>query len=80
MAQACGVLAHVALATAGNTGGIYYLVKVDNARFTRKVVPGDQLLVEVKQVRIMRGMGKYEASVTVGGQRTASCELLCSEG
>jgi 3-hydroxyacyl-[acyl-carrier-protein] dehydratase len=80
MAQACGVLAHVAQATSGNAGGIYYLVKIDNARFTRKVVPGDQLLMEVKQTRIMRGMGKYEARVTVDGQRTASCDILCSEG
>jgi 3-hydroxyacyl-[acyl-carrier-protein] dehydratase len=80
MAQACGVLAHVAMATSGNVGGIYYLVKVDDAKFTRKVVPGDQLLIEVKQTRILRGMGKYEARVTVDGQRTASCELLCSEG
>ena len=80
MAQACGVLAHVAQATTDNPGGIYYLVKIDNARFTRKVLPGDQLLVEVKQTRIMRGMGKYEASATVNGQRTASCEILCSEG
>jgi len=80
MAQACGILAYVALATAENLGGIYYLVKVDNAKFNRKVIPGDQLLIEVKQTRIMRGMGKYEARVTVDGQRTASCELLCSEG
>ena len=80
MAQACGVLAHVAQATSGNTGGIYYLVKIDNARFTRKVLPGDQLLMEVKQTRIMRGMGEYEARVTVDGQRTASCDILCSEG
>jgi len=80
MAQACGVLAHVAQATSGNAGCIYYLVKIDNARFTRKVIPGDQLLMEVKQTRIMRGMGKYEARVTVDGQRTASCDILCSEG
>jgi len=78
MAQACGVLAHVALATSEDVGGIYYLVKVDNAKFNRKVVPGDQLLLEVKQTRLMRGMGKYEARVTVNGQRTASCELMCS--
>ena len=78
MAQACGILAHVALATAGDVGGIYYLVKVDKAKFNRKVIPGDQLLMEVKQTRIMRGMGKYEARVTVNGERTASCELLCS--
>jgi 3-hydroxyacyl-[acyl-carrier-protein] dehydratase len=80
MAQACGVLAHVALATAGDVGGIYYLVKIDNARFSRKVLPGDQLVVEVKQTRLMRGMGMYEARATVDGQRTASCEILCSGG
>jgi len=80
MAQACGVLAHVALATSKDVGGVYYLVKIDKARFNRKVVPGDQLLMEVKQTRVMRGMGKYEARVSVNGQRTASCEILCSEG
>ena len=78
MAQACGVLAHVALATSDDVGGIYYLVKVDNAKFNRKVVPGDQVLLEVKQTRLMRGMGRYEARATVNGQRTASCELMCS--
>ena len=78
MAQACGVLAHVALATSDDVGGIYYLVKVDNAKFNRKVVPGDQLVLEVKQTRLMRGMGRYEARATVNGQRTASCELMCS--
>jgi len=80
MAQACGILAYVALAATKDLGGIYYLVKVDNARFNRKVVPGDQLLIEVEQTRILRGMGKYEARVSVDGQRTASCGLMCSEG
>lgn len=80
MAQACGVLANVTQATKGESGGIYYLVKIDNAKFARKVVPGDQLLLEVKQTRIMRGLGVYEASATVNGKRTASCDILCSEG
>ena len=80
MAQACGILAHVSQATPGNEGGIYYLVKIDDAKFTRKVVPGDQLLIEVRQTRILRGMGKYDAQVTINGQRTASCQLMCSEG
>lgn len=77
MAQACGILAHVALVTE-EISDIYYLVKIDNAKFNRMVVPGDQLVITVKQKRIMRGMGKYEARVTVNGERTASCELLCS--
>ena len=80
LAQACGVLAHVAQATTVDEGGIYYLVKIDNAKFNRRVIPGDQLLMEVTQTRVMRGMGKYEARATVNGQRTASCEILCSEG
>lgn len=80
LAQACGVLAHVAQATSVDEGGVYYLVKIDNAKFNRKVIPGDQLLMEVKQTRVMRGMGKYEARATINGQRTASCEILCSEG
>ena len=80
MAQACGVLAYLAMATAGNAGGVYYLVKIDNARFTRKVVPGDQLVLEVKQTRLMRGMGKYQAVATVNGERTASCDLMCAAG
>jgi 3-hydroxyacyl-[acyl-carrier-protein] dehydratase len=80
MAQACGVLAYLALATDGQAGNINYLVKIDNARFTRKVLPGDQLVLEVKQTRVMRGMGKYEAVASVNGSRTASCEIMCSGG
>jgi 3-hydroxyacyl-[acyl-carrier-protein] dehydratase len=80
MAQACGVLAYVAQATDGDLGGIYYLVKIDNARFTRKVVPGDQLLLEVTQKRLMRGMGKYEARASVNGERVASCDIMCAGG
>ena len=80
MAQACGLLANVALATSQDDATQYYLVKIDNAKFNRKVIPGDQLLMEVKQTRLMRGLGKYECRATVNGERTASCEVLCSEG
>ena len=75
MAQACGVLANLSLESRGE-GAMNYLVKIDKAKFNRKVVPGDQLLMEVKQKRAMRGMASYECQVTVDGQRTASCEIL----
>ena len=80
MAQACGLLANVALATSQEDATQYYLVKIDKAKFNRKVIPGDQLVMEVKQTRLMRGLGKYECRATVNGERTASCEVLCSEG
>ena len=78
MAQAAGMLAHLAAETEGRAGELFYLVKVDRAKFNRVVVPGDQLLLDVIQKRIMRGMGQYECSATVNGQRVASCELLCA--
>lgn len=80
MAQACGLLANVALATSQEDATQYFLVKIDKARFNRKVIPGDQLVIKVKQTRLMRGLGKYECRATVNGERTASCEILCSEG
>ena len=78
MAQAAGMLAHLAAETEGREGELFYLVKVDKAKFTKVVVPGDQLLLDVTQKRIMRGMGQYECSAFVEGKRVASCELLCA--
>lgn len=78
MAQAAGMLAHLAAETEGKKGELYYLVKVDNARFNRIVVPGDQILLEVVQKRIMRGMGSYQCAATMEGKRVASCDILCA--
>jgi hypothetical protein len=36
--------------------------------------------MDVKQKRLIRGMGKYEAVATVNGERTASCDIMCSAG
>jgi len=80
MAQACGLLANVALATSQDGAALYYLVKIDKAKFHRLVIPGDQLVMDVTQTRLMRGLGKYECRATVNGERAASCEILCSEG
>ena len=78
MAQAAGMLAHLAAETEGRKGELYYLVKVDNARFNKIVVPGDQLFLEVVQKRIMRGMGSYHCMASVEGKKVASCEILCA--
>jgi 3-hydroxyacyl-[acyl-carrier-protein] dehydratase len=78
MAQAAGMLAHLAAELEGRKGELYYLVKVDNARFNKLVGPGDQLLLEVTQKRIVRGMGQYECAASVDGKRVACCELLCA--
>ena len=78
MAQAAGMLAHLDAEIDGREGELYVLVKVDNARFTQVVVPGDQMILDVIQKRIKRRMGWYECQASVEGKRVASCELLCA--
>jgi len=58
---------------------IFYLVKIDKARFSRTVVPGDQLVLESVQKRMRMGMGLYECMATVDGCEVASAEVLCAE-
>ena len=78
MAQAAGMLAHLSAAAEGKAGELFYLVKVDKAKFNRTVIPGDQLLLEAVEKRLMRGLGQYECKAWVDGQRAASCEILCA--
>ena len=78
MAQSAGMLANLDASLQGKTGELYYLVKVDKAKFSKTVVPGDQLVLEVTQTRILRRMGFYTCEGFVDGQRVAQCEILCA--
>lgn len=78
MAQAAGMLANLDAELHGKTGELYYLVKIDKARFNKLVKPGDQLILEVVQKRILRRMGLYDCQALVDGKKVASCEILCA--
>ena len=81
LAQAGGLLTQLS-ATKVEAGDekLFYLVKIDNARFSRMVVPGDQLMLEVKLKRVIRNMAMYECSASVDGKQVASADILCAEG
>ena len=53
-----------------------YFAGIDQARFKRPVVPGDQLTLEVIQQRAIRGIYKFEASARVGAEVAAEAILL----
>ena len=48
--------------TRGSEGALFFFAGIDNARFRRQVVPGDQLRLEVDVMRIVRGVGKFAAA------------------
>ena len=72
MAQATGIL------TMGTNekGNRYYIAGVDKARFRRPVVPGDQLVVEIRRLQRSRGMWKVRGEARVDGQVVATADLL----
>lgn len=79
MAQTAGLLTQLSNRVKGDqSASLFYLVKVDNARFSAVVVPGDQLRMEVRLKRLMRGMGLFIARALVDGKEVASCELMCA--
>ena len=79
MAQAAGL---VVLSAGGADGqhheNLYYYVGIDNARFKKPVVPGDQLELEVKMERTLRGIGKFGCVARVNGVTVAEATILCS--
>jgi len=80
MAQAAGLMTQ--LSDGENTDGerpMFYLVKVDNARFSKLVVPGDQLSLEVRLLRMRRNMGQYACVAKVEGEEVACAEILCAK-
>jgi 3-hydroxyacyl-[acyl-carrier-protein] dehydratase len=79
MAQAGGLLTQL---SAGSDGAdrAFYLVKVDNARFSRMVVPGDQLVLDVSLKRTIRNMALYVGRALVDEHEVACAEILCAEG
>lgn len=78
LAQAAGALVRLSAETDPNAPELFYLVKIDNARFNKLVVPGDQLVLDVEQKRMIRGMGLYGGVARVDGKEVACADILCA--
>jgi 3-hydroxyacyl-[acyl-carrier-protein] dehydratase len=57
---------------------LLYIVAVDNARFRRPVVPGDQLKVEVTVVTWRGPFCKVEGRARVNGELACEATLMCA--
>jgi len=77
MAQAAGVLAFTH-GTHKIEDSVYYYVGIDNARFKKPVVPGDQLELDVTFERALRGIGKFACVARVAGATVAEATILCT--
>ena len=77
LAQAGGVLTQLSLGRDAQSK-LFYLVKVDNVRFMKQVVPGDVLELHVQVKRVIRNMAVYYGEAKVDGEVVAHAEVLCA--
>jgi 3-hydroxyacyl-[acyl-carrier-protein] dehydratase len=78
LAQAAAILAFTGGSGAVDDSKVYYFVGIDNARFKRPVVPGDQLILTIKPIFNRRGFGKFSAVAKVGDEVAAEAEIMCT--
>jgi 3-hydroxyacyl-[acyl-carrier-protein] dehydratase len=59
-------------------GTTYFLAGIDNARFKKQVVPGDQLRLEVTYIKHKRHLWSFECRAEVDGELAASAQIMCA--
>jgi len=74
MAQVTAILAYVSSDDSARSKFPYF-VGIDNARFRKPVVPGDQLRLEIEAVGCKRGFWTFSGKVQVAGKLVAEAEL-----
>src|SRR5579885_1947166 len=75
MAQVAGIL--VAKIAPHTRGRIMFLASVEEAKFRKPVVPGDQLRLEMKLIKLKHTIAKMQGRATVDGQVAAEATLMC---
>lgn len=77
LAQACGVLACLDTGLKADSGMILYFAGIEEARFKRPVVPGDQLTFTVELDKQKSSVWKFRTRATVAGDLVCEAYLTC---
>ncbi len=78
LAQVSGLLSFKSADITVTPDTVVYFVGIDNTRFKKPVVPGDQLRLEAKLVKHIRGIWKYACKALVDGQVVCEADLMCT--
>ena len=76
LAQTAGVLVLHRMENRENK--LVFLATIDQARFRKPVVPGDQLRLEVKFLKLKPSVAKMQCEASVDGVTVAEAELVCT--
>ncbi len=73
MAQTAGAICIRSLAA--STPALVYFMTIDNAKFRRPVVPGDQLRIHVRKTKRRGNIWKFACEAMVDGSKAAEAEI-----
>ena len=79
LAQAAGILSFKTEDKKPTQSDVFYFAGIDEARFKRPIMPGDQLHLHVEIERQMRGVWKFKGEARVDGQLAAEARLMCAK-
>jgi 3-hydroxyacyl-[acyl-carrier-protein] dehydratase len=78
MAQAAAILAFESSRLRPDDKSVVYFLGIDEARFKSPVVPGDQLVLEARIERYLKGVWKFAAEARVGERLAAAAKMMCA--
>jgi len=78
LAQAAALLGFLTQPELKASGGGVVLMGLDKVRFRRKVVPGDQLRLEVEVIKKRGPTWRVDARASVNGERAAQALILAA--
>jgi 3-hydroxyacyl-[acyl-carrier-protein] dehydratase len=78
MAQVSAILAYITRGERHDAKSLLYFAGIDDARFKRPVFPGDQLVLESVELHAVRGVFKFAAKASVGGELVAQAQLMAA--
>ena len=78
LAQATGLLGFKTMGEEPQDDTLYMLVAVNKARFKKKVVPGDQLMLHATIKKRKGMMWVFDTKAMVDGKVVTSAELMCA--
>ena len=77
MAQAAAILSFKTMDAKPSEESVYYFAGIDKARFKKPVGPGDQIIINVKIDRVLKGIWKYSGTATVSDEVVAEASMMC---
>lgn len=78
MAQTAGAISMLKMGL--ENAGSVFLLTIDNAKFRRPVVPGDQLLLRVKKIKQRGNISRFACIAEVDGVKVAEAEVAAMTG